>query len=167
MRPCAKSIVAESVKTVGIALSGLLCACTADGPAFQPATTQAADQALVYVYRPDTFFYSANPDVPFLYLDGNQLLRLRIGGYTWLEVDQGPHTISIRDSLLGFPIDTLEEIQLEAVSGETYYVRFFQDYDGMAFVGPTAYAMTETMMMIVPEKLGRQEIADTNYIAIE
>lgn len=155
------------MKTVGIVLSVLLCGCTANGPAFQPAAVEAADKALIYVYRPSTYLFLTTLDVPFLYLDGNQLARLRIGGYTRLEVDEGPHMISFKESEMGFPDDTIAEIGLVAVPGDTYYVRFSMEIDHWAagFWRPRIVPMAT--VAIVPRELGLQEIGETRLIAIE
>lgn len=154
-------------KFVIAGLIAALCACTASGPPFTPATETSSDNALVYVYRPDTLFYSADPDVPILYLDGVRLLRLRINGYTWLEVEPGQHAISLKESLLGLPSWTIGEIDLPAESGRTYYIRYTYDYAGTAFDGTYAYATGQSTFTIVPNALGKQEISGTRYIAPE
>lgn len=154
-------------RLVATGLAAVLCACTASGPPFSPATAPSPDNTLIYVYRPDTLFYSGDPDVPILYLDGDRLLRLRINGYTWLDVEPGQHEILLRESLLGMPTSTIGEIDLRAEPGQTYYIRYTFEFGSVASDGMYLYQIGKSAFLIVPNELGEQEISGTRFIAPE
>ncbi|NNG05773.1 MAG: DUF2846 domain-containing protein [Inquilinus sp.] len=159
--------ISRLVTLAAAALLTMASACTADGPLFEPTPIQNADRAVVYVYRPFTYFNSADPDVSILYLDGNRLNRLRINGYTRIEVEEGAHVITMRDSFFGVPASEGKEIAFEALAGDAYYFRYSEELGSVAYVYPYAYPIGREEFMRVPEQVAMQEILETRYIPVE
>jgi nitrous oxide reductase accessory protein NosL len=54
-----------------LALTALLAACSASGPAFKPVPPPRSDQAIVYLYRPSTM--EMNGRTAFFQIDGRPM----------------------------------------------------------------------------------------------
>ena len=158
------SYMQKYARTAALLVSIVLFGCTASGPVFTPAEPEVRDNALIYIYRPGTYFYAANPDVPIIYFDDERLLRLRIGGYTWVSVAPGTHSVEVKDSMLGVPTFSLGEVSVKAETGKTYYLKFTQQSGDILFYGPQVIVTANSKLRPVDETTGAAEIKETKYL---
>lgn len=103
----------------------LLSGCAATGPAFTPAPHPDANakQALVYIYRSDTFAFGGRD--AYFYVNGVNVADLSRNGYTWFHAPAGTHQLVQK-----WPIDVSRqslEGKVEWIAGETYYYKLLTD----------------------------------------
>ncbi|MCZ6847014.1 MAG: DUF2846 domain-containing protein, partial [Alphaproteobacteria bacterium] len=139
-------------------------ACTASGPAFTPVQLENPKNALIYIYRSSTLFYSANPEIPILYVDDKRLLPLKIGGDTWASVEPGTHKILVRHSILGVPAFSLGEVSISAEPGAIYYLKFSQQAGDIVSYGTQVIVTANSKLRPVDETTGLSEIMKTKYL---
>lgn len=117
-------------------LASFLFGCAATGPVYEPAPEPNENQALVYLYRPySSTFGASKADFS---LDGNYLVQLSKGGYTFVYVSPGQHSIS--HQWVGWPIGgrltSPVVIMVNARPGQKHYVELLSwtEPDFMAMV---------------------------------
>jgi hypothetical protein len=131
------------------------------GCAYPSLTTQYSptkapkDQAVVYLYRPNTSMDAVNPDVPRFYIGEEKMGRLKIGGYFVKNVEPGDVKIYYKESLFGIPFPwKTGSLKIHAESGKKYFVRFSVDH-----------LFYRTEFQVVPTGQGESEIAATKLLA--
>lgn len=77
-------------------LGAILCllvisGCVATGPAYRVAPEPTGADALIYIYRPNSFAMSAGD--AYFYVDDVNIANLTNGGYTWFYAPAGEHTL--------------------------------------------------------------------------
>ena len=143
----------------------LLIGCASRGPAFEAAAPPSSEQALVYVYRPYTSFHIGNPDIPILYLDEQKMGRIAINGYLAIYVDVGAHSIDVKASVLGLPTYSLGQVRFDAAPGQTYYVRYTEQFANVVGVPGTWAVTSRSKLGPVSSDMGRIEIRATRRIS--
>lgn len=101
-------------------ISSLISACAATGPIYKPAENVDANKALVYVYRGPAFALGARS--AYFYVDGVNVFDLDQGGYSWVALSPGRHTLRQK-----WPVDvTMKavEFEIDVRAGETRYFSF-------------------------------------------
>jgi hypothetical protein len=116
----------RNVRTLYLAAVAFLflSGCAATGPIFQPAPKPRSDQALLYIYRPASFYLGAR--VAHFEVDGRHVAELKNRGYTALYLTPGSHKVSHRWTKL--PLDDGDlskpyELTIALPPGSTRYVR--------------------------------------------
>ena len=146
-----------------------LAGCVAVGPRFQPEAPPSNDSALIYVYRASTFIGIANPDVPFLKLNGDVVGRMRIGGYIPLKVKAGRHALTTTESLFGSDTNRVRgEATVVVPSGVTLCLRYVESFDKF-YPLPVPYGVVvvssgDYRFIYVAEASAIPEISKTNRI---
>jgi hypothetical protein len=109
----------------------------------------------IHLYRPSSRSIVGVAEVPFVYLDGVRVARLRKGCVFVLPVPAGTHRVALRASFMTFiPTYNLGGMDTDILAGETVFLRFIADVDE-AFAFRSAPPMTSFVR--VPEGVGREE----------
>ena len=114
------------------------------------------NSATVVVYRPHTRFHRANPELPFLYVNGQQVGKLAINSAIEIRVPVGEHALSMKEPVLFMPAYDSRQLALKAEPGKTYFVRYSREYGGVIPMAGGPQVLATTGFDIVPEELGRQ-----------
>lgn len=138
--------------------------CTAGGRDFQTVSELKSGQAVIYVYRPHTMDFIADPDVPIVYLNDERVGRIRINGHFSMNVDAGTHNVTVRSSMLGIPIVKVGEIQLEAEPSHSYYMRLVSKFQVLGPFPISGKAPQGFEFVEVSEDVGLSEIQRTKHI---
>ncbi len=117
---------------LALALVSALAACAST---YQQPTLAPDDAATLVVYRTRTTFHSANPERPFFYLDGQKIGQLGTGDSLTVSVPAGPHTITVKESMMFMPTFESGRVELDAAAAQTYYLRYSMDFSGVASTG--------------------------------
>lgn len=123
----------------------LLLGCAATGPAFQSAAAPKEDDALIYVYRPESSTLSARS--ARIHVDGAPVVDLSNNGYTTVYVKAGRHKVSqYYPALLGVlgsgKTEEPVEIWIDAKPNQRHYVEVFARHT------TTSSAWTTTMHFV-------------------
>lgn len=131
----------------------VLSGCATPGPAFTPAPVPASDanQALVYLYRPDAFILGGR-DAHF-YVDDKQVVDLSRNKHAWIHVPAGHHQFKQKWT---WDIST-KELVLDAdwQAGKSYYYRFSVSGGGYPVI------TFNWQWQQVPPEVGAREILST------
>lgn len=134
-------------------ISFTLAGCAATGPVYQPAPQPGADQALVYIYRPNNFALGGRD--AYFYVDGINVADLSRDGYTWFHVPAGPHTLMQK-----WPVDVSTFGKLEKSvnwqPGQTYHYQFVTDVGS----GGVSGVVVKWTFSEVSAETARQEMVD-------
>lgn len=98
----------------------IVAGCSATGPIFQDAKTPMAGCGLVYVYRPDSFVFSARD--AYFYINDVNVADVSNKGYTAFYLAAGDYQFKQK-----WPIDVPAkaiEVPFTVAAGETHYFRF-------------------------------------------
>jgi hypothetical protein len=93
--------------------------CAANGPIFQNAPDPQESYALVYIYRPGTFTFSARD--AYFYINDINIVDLTNEGYTWFHIPSGEYTLKQK-----WPIDLsfeVVELKVEWLPKHKYFYR--------------------------------------------
>lgn len=134
-----------------ILLAGCVSFGSAHGPQFQEADPPSSGHAVLYIYRPEKKFNSGG--FPYIYLNDEKKLPMRMGGYMIFNLDPGRHEIKAVGSTWGtnwWPGPASRVIELEA--NQEYFVRVVP-------VGSPA-----TLIETVPKNTALDEIYFTRLI---
>lgn len=93
----------------------LLCSCAAGGTAFDRPMITPTGQAMVYVYRPADLYGGAW--TVHVTDNDNEVATLATGQFRAVPLDVGHHQLST-------DVTDGRSVKIDAVAGETYYVRF-------------------------------------------
>ena len=135
--------------------------CVTIGSKYSTVVHSDPSKALVLFYRPhppvnilltNSYAYVHAAD---LYLGEQKLAALSVNSFTYIEVESGLQTFSVREQLLGAVI---EKIEFELHAGQTYYLRYLFRVN--------ALMQPEFSFRIVPSEFGEREIKKTRYIAL-
>lgn len=129
--------------------------CVATGELFKEAPPPPEGKALIYIYRGSGIAFSV-PSAVF-YVDGVKTAELNIGGYTWLYVPVGSHTLR-QEWAFGEGSDQTLEISANWEAGKVYYYSFNTDW-GHAF----PYKVVHWALLPVEPEQARPEIAKYHY----
>ncbi len=138
----------------------LLLGCISTGEKYSFVSHKDSGKALILVYRPappadilltHTYAYVHSAD---LYLGERKLAPLPVNAFTYLEVEPGPQSFSIRENLTG---GVLRKLEFDARPGRRYYLRYIFRMS----------LITELDFRVVPNEVGEKEIQQTRLIAIE
>ena len=131
------------------------CATPAPPAALDAALTEANSANLI-VYRPKTSFHSANPELPFLYVNGQQVGKLAVGGALEVRLPVGEHALSMKEPVLFMPAFESHKRALKADPGKTYYVRYSREAGGVVSTAGGVQFTQVTGFDLVPEEVGKQ-----------
>jgi hypothetical protein len=128
------------------------CAARSSSSGWVPSSEPAGH---IHLYRPASRSIVGVAEVPFVYLDGVQVARLRKGCVFVLPVAAGTHRVELRASFMTFiPTYDLGRMETEVGPGDTVFLRFIADVDEAHTFGPTP---PRTTFVRVPEVVGRRE----------
>jgi hypothetical protein len=112
----------------------------------------AANSALLMIYRPSQFFHAGNPEGPIVFINGEQIGSLLVGGVLQHRVKPGKYLVVLRKPVLFMPTYEIGRAELTVAEGKTYYLRHSYDWSGMVGVFHTG---TNSFGQ-VDEAMGRQ-----------
>jgi hypothetical protein len=119
----------------------------------------------IHLYRPDSRSFVGVAEVPFVYLDGALVTRLRKGCVFVLPVAVGAHSVEVRASFLTFiPTYNLGRMETEIGEGDSVFLRFIADVDQALEFGP---APPMTTFVRVSEGVGRRETASMRVCPLQ
>jgi hypothetical protein len=131
-----------------------MAGCAAMGTDYAQAPQPQANQALVYIYRVDT--YALGGRDAYFYVDGTNVADLSRNGYTWFHAPSGKHVLQQK-----WPIDVSMFKKLEIPAnwepGKAYYYKF------VAFGGDSLPGTITIRWRLseVSESQAQQELKDT------
>lgn len=112
-----------------------------------------------------------NFDVPFLYVDGQRLTRIRIGGYLTIPLQPGLHTVTVTES--SFRRDTGKvraHATFDVSQGEPVYIRYTERFGvrpplslSTLFSGPPPPVF---IFYLVKEAFAQKELAETRRLEL-
>ena len=132
------------------ALTGLLACmmiagCGAQGEAYQPRSTPAA-QSVIYIYRPYSLLSSqSNPMITC----GHDSLELEMSGFYEFVADSGPVTCAAAT-------DTTAQLKFDAHAGEKYFIKEDVNTSG-----------THVQFKLMNAEVGEDEIKECNRQGIK
>jgi hypothetical protein len=129
------------------------CATQQSGLPRDPNLTNE-NSATVVVYRPNTSFHRLDPELPFLYVNGQQVGKLAINSAIEIRVPVGEHALSMKEPLLFMPAYESRKVALKAEPGKTYFVRYSRELAGVILAA--GGVLSKTDFDLVPEEIGRQ-----------
>ena len=118
-------------RVVFLMLIIMLAGCAAidaNGPTFTPAAAPGDDQALLYIYRPRTPWFSGRAAI--MKLDDKPLLELLNNGYTHVYLRPGNHKITHNWDASLMDAEELRKpltITVNLMAKQTYYVEMFSE----------------------------------------
>lgn len=133
----------------------LLASCAAEGQRFERQAALNSDVGVIYVYRPLTAVFARGED-PYVTIAGDQMGRLRAGGYFKKVVPIGEHRVVVNQSVLFLPTWP-ESIEVAVASATGTYVKVDQRVTGVAF-DEGATATQQVFIEEVPGYTGQNEI---------
>ena len=99
----------------------VLSGCAATGQSYTEAPKPKETEALVYIYRVDSFALGGRD--AYFYVDGTNVADLTRNGYTWFHAPAGTHKLAQK-----WPIDVTFNSKMELPvtwePGQTHYYRF-------------------------------------------
>jgi len=124
--------------------------CSATGPIFEDAKAPSAGCGLVYIYRPDSFIFSARD--AYFYVNDANVADVSNDGYSFFYLPAGAYQFKQK-----WPIDlstkTIEST-LKLGTGETHYIRLNTSTGQGQFIWVLSHLDTST---------ARPEIAKLHY----
>lgn len=139
-------------------LAATLGACTADGPRFRPVDLEGSGKGVIYVYRPFTLNGVGDPEIPYIYLNGEYKGRMRIDGHFVFLVEPGKHTVSARDIFLAFFTYDMGKAEVTVEEGKSYYLRYFH------ITTPAFLGLGKGPFKLMKPEDGSAEIIDTQIV---
>jgi hypothetical protein len=133
----------------------LLASCAAEGQRFQRQAALSSEVGVIYVYRPLTSVFGRGED-PYVTIAGQQMGRLRAGGYFKKVVAIGEHKVMVQQSVLFLPTWP-ESVEVAVASGTGAYVKVDQRITGID-VDDGATATQQVFIEEVPGYTGQSEI---------
>lgn len=142
---------------LGLAVALALAACAAEGPDFERASLTTADTGVIYVYRPLTSVIGRGED-PYVYIGGENMGRLKSGGYVEKVVPIGEYKVTVRQTVLFVPTWP-QSVEVAVGSGGSAYVKVDQRVTGVTTEGEGATATQQVFIEEVGNTEGQAEIA--------
>jgi len=148
-------------KDLAFALLLLVSGCVTFGEKHSTIVYSDPSKALVLVYRPhppanvlltNMYAYSHAAD---LFWGERKLVGLNVNSFTYVEVEPGSQTFSVREKLLGV---TLKKLEFEPRAGQRYYLRYQ--------FGTSVLMQPEISFRIVPNEIAQTEISHTRYVPV-
>lgn len=140
-----------------IVMAIFLAGCTATGPLFTEAPADN-EKALVYVYRVHTAWAYRGATVNFK-ADGVPAFDLQSGGYTYVYLAPGHHTIAQNWPVYVDPFSPSKTVELDVKAQDVRYVRFYVwGNETMFDPGNASWDLTEQAPAVA-----RRELARSHY----
>lgn len=96
----------------------------------------------VWIYRNQTYFHSLNPEKPFVYVNEERVSTIGVGETFCLNLKPGKYVVSIREPIFFMPGMTSGALVVEPSAGNTQYVRYSKEMDGIYIAGLNAVGVT-------------------------
>lgn len=143
------------MKKLFILALACLTGCAATGPAFKPVENVDPNNALLYIYRSNTFGLGGR--AAYFYVDDVNVFDLNIEGYSWVSLPPGSYKLKQKwgIDIIVKPI----EMDLKVNPGETQYMSF-ETYGCNAGSGKICI---EWVLRRVPPETGQRDIADKRF----
>lgn len=145
-----------------------------DGDRFRPVPSHRWDsnnQALLYLYRPQSDWGDAELMAPSFYVDGHHYVNLRSGGYTWLAIRPGKRKLDMNRSFfgiegVGFRFSHLLDAELTMETGEIYFLRYSEvsDTDSTDPRLPSDHPLDRGAARFVSQETAMDELPDTRFM---
>ena len=137
----------------------IVAGCMATGPKYTDKAPENSANAVVFIYRPkipDNIFFPVNSYqyviAPTIYHDDRVVTKLSVNAYTYIEVEPGPTSIAIAQTVFGAESSKVD-VGFDARAGQTYYLRYETQMS----------EETPAILKIMPVELARKEIQKTRY----
>lgn len=149
-----QAILSLITLTIVAVLSGCV-----SGTAYQPLH-ERNDSGLVYFYR--SYSFGGSGMYPVIKVNGERIVNLKAGGYSYVYLEPGSHTLSLFESAVLSPDakEPYHEEKFTIEAGDTRYFRWSVSGDSVNqfYIDWTKYAS------FVNEAIGRLEIQDCKLI---
>jgi hypothetical protein len=116
----------------------------------------SGEVGVIYVYRPLDSIIGRGED-PYVWIAGEQMGRVKAGGYVKKVVPVGEHDVTVRQTVLFVPTWP-EMVQVAVASGGSAYVKVDQRITGISADGG-AGAIQEVFIEEVPFDVGQADIS--------
>ena len=118
-----------------------------------------ATESVIYVYRKKQFTGSASSIKPRLYVNGNKIANLKMGGYIPVKVTPGMVNLSLVNTIFGAEVDKQYSlISFEIKAGEVMYFRYSQSISGFNNYGGTIVADGNSHFVPINSEVADSEI---------
>lgn len=142
------------------------------GQDFQPAGARWDHErtALMYVYRPGSQWANDEIEAPSFNVNDKRLFNIKGGSYTWYELKPGEYNVVMRRGLFGlegvnsFEIKRIASLALEAVAGETYYLRYSEIDTPKDSDKPLQDRLGDGPLQLVSEEFALSELSATKML---
>jgi uncharacterized protein DUF2846 len=112
----------------------ILGACSTRGVVNRAEHLPLEDSGTVVVYRTRTSFQAGNPVPNFVYMNDEQIGRVRNGAKFKLILKPGVYNFSIKTEAFGLPTFTVARLEVNVEPGTTQYLRYSYDFAGFIIV---------------------------------
>ena len=129
--------------------------CANQTPFRQDSGLDDDNSGKLIVYRPRTFYQRGNPDRPFFYIDDQKVGQLGVGSSIRLKLRPGQYRLDMRESILFQPTYVSRSLTLTVSPGETYYVRYSQEFKSVIPIPKAPVITDDTSFVIVPSSVGQ------------
>lgn len=133
----------------------LISGCSATGPVYKSIDVPQDGKSILHIYRPKAFQNSLIS--PGIVLDGNEVLLLKNGGYTYIPVAEGVHLLNVK---LSDDYSGSSELKIHTKSKTKSFVKlttYNQGIGGNRF--ERVFYLEE-----VPNHIAENEISECRYI---
>lgn len=143
---CLKTFLTAVLVTV------LLGGCSTGGVINLAQDLAREDSGTVVVYRMRTSFQAGNPIPNFVYMNDEQVGRVRNGASFKLILKPGVYDFSIKNEVFGLPAFTVARLEVKVKPGTTQYLRYAYEFAGFIIVPPHGSAQGVHSLSLVSQQ---------------
>jgi uncharacterized protein DUF2846 len=136
----------------------VLSACSASGPLYESAPVPNG-QTAIYVYRPHRGFQISG--YPYVYVDDRVSHSLKNSSYGVSFVAPGRHEVKVSGSLMANWMLPDARVVVEAIAGQSVYVRYTPEPTGAYVIGKYAGVTGSSNLREISEREAVDEIEKT------
>ena len=119
----------------------------------------SAVESVIYVYRKKQLTGAASSIKPRLYVNGNKIAGLKMGGYIPVKVAPGIVNLSLVNTIFGAEVDKPYSLtSFEIKAGEVMYFRYSQSISGFNNYGGTMVADGKSHLVPIKSEVAESEI---------
>ena len=134
----------------------MVAACAAEGRRFETAALSSSEDGVIYVYRPLASVIGRGED-PYVWIAGEQMGRVKAGGYVKKVVPTGTHDVTVRQTVLFIPTWP-QTVEVAVASGGSAYVKVDQRITGIS-TEEGAAATQQVSIEEVPFDMGQADLS--------
>jgi uncharacterized protein DUF2846 len=111
-----------------------LAACSTKGVINRAEDPTPEKSGTVIVYRTKPSFQAGNPAPNFVYMNDEQIGRMRNGAKFTLTLNPGVYTFSVKQSMMFVPAFTVARLEVTVAPGTTQYLRYDYGFAGVVIL---------------------------------